>query len=125
MNETGSNFSRSAGARFVAGKPREETNAIALSSSPGLGEDGCQHRLRGRKIECLADDRGRRGAGGRVGDLEDDGGSAGVRAERAGSGRDGHEDKVRLTRWAAQVQRAGDAGAATLLEVVFDFSFSL
>lgn len=96
-----------------------------LADAQSAQEVGRQHRLRGRKIECLADDRVRRGAGGRVGDLEDDGGSAGVRAERAGSGRDGHEDKVRLARWAAQVQRAGDAGAATLIEVVLGFSFSL
>jgi hypothetical protein len=137
MNETWSNFSRSASGRRRAGKPREEANEVALSSGPGFGENaremaahrrdsasslrrrlanaqsaqqvGGQDRLRRRQIECPDEDgRIRHGVGERVRDLENNGRSPDIGAERTGSGRDGHEDEVRLAGWAAQVQRAGD-----------------
>jgi hypothetical protein len=66
-------------------------------------------RLGRREIECVGEDgRIRHRAGERVRDLKYDRRSPDVRAERARSSRDGHEDEVRLARWAAQVQRAGD-----------------
>ena len=80
-----------------------------LDNAQSAQQVGGQDRLRRRQIECASEDgRVRHWASERVRNLENDGRSPDVRAERMRSGWDGHEDEVRLAGWAAQVQRAGD-----------------
>ena len=80
-----------------------------LANAQSAQQVGRKERFRGGEIECVGEDGRIRGCSGeRIRDLDNDRRSPDIRAERARSSRDGHENEVRLAGLAAQVQCTGD-----------------